>query len=416
MGRSRWGILSLATAAVVGVAVGATLATQLPGNWLTTDDSPLPDDVRPKTRPLRSVFEGPDARRETVAVTLVPMVADVGQPTDLAFVPGHPDRLVVASKWGSLHLIDLADGLREFWVWLEVDEALECGILGVALHPEFERNGRFFVNHVPEPSERRATVVSEFRVNPHTLRRPRRVADLIAVPQPEGTHNGGQIAFGPDGMLYVALGDGAAGGNPYHTAQDRGSLLGSLLRLDVSKPGTYRVPPDNPFVGVAGVRPEIWAYGLRNPWRFTFDPRGRMVVGDVGQASWEEVDLVAAGDNLGWSVREGAGCYDATGGCRGGGMVDPVYAYGHLEGVSITGGVVWEAGGVLDGAYVFGDFGTGRLWALRLPERVEPIDDVIALGRFEISPTAFARDVRGRVWVADFRGERVFRIDPVPER
>lgn len=404
------GILRTAVGTVIGVAFGAALATQVPGEWIGLVPPPVTDPVRPTSRPLNPRFEGRDRERPRVLVRLVPRVVDVGQPTDLAFVPGHPDRLAVTSKWGSVHLVDLTRGEREFWIWNEVNDELECGVLGIAFHPDFESNGRFFVYLVPRETKR-STAVREFRVDPRTLRRPELVGDVFVVEQPAGTHNGGQIAFGPDGMLYVGLGDGSAGGDPFLTAQDRSSVLGSLLRLDVSERGRITVPPDNPFVGQAGVRPEIWAFGLRNPWRFTFDDLGRAIVGDVGQAAWEEVDIVQAGDNLGWSIREGTQCHRPPTGCPDDGFVEPIHVYDHLEGVSITGGVIWQAPGALFGRYLFGDFGTGRLWALDVPETVAPVRDVIALGRFEISPTAFTRDPNGGVWVTDFRSEMVFQIE-----
>ena len=267
-----------------------------------------------------------------------------------------------------MHLVDLPRGLREFWLWFEVSDALECGVLGIAFHPEFENNGRFFVDYVPHGGEEdRRTVVTELQVDPRTLRNPFRIADILEVPQPAGTHNGGQIAFGPDGMLYVALGDGSAGGDPFLNGQNPANRLGSLLRLDVSRTGAATVPPDNPFVDTPGYHPQIYARGLRNPWRFTFAPDGRVIVADVGQSRWEEIDLVEPGDNLGWSEREGFDCYSPLEGCETTGFVDPIYTYGRTEGASITGGVIWHAPGELQGHYLFGDFVTGRLWAWNCP-------------------------------------------------
>ena len=412
---SRAGCLRSALGAAAGLIVGVGIASQFPSAPVAPDDPPPErDSVRPEGwPPLSPVWDGPDVDRERVDVQLVPMVANIGQPTDFTFVPGHPDRLIAASKWGSLSLVDLAAGLREHWVWTEVTDALECGVLGVALHPQFADNGRFWVSLTPRPARDDAfySAVREFRVDPASLRQPRAVADILTVRQPAGTHNGGQLAFGPDGMLYVAFGDGSVGSDPHRSGQNRRSLLGALLRLDVTPPGTYRVPPDNPFVGDLEALPHIWAYGLRNPWRFAFAPDGQLVVADVGQNRWEEVNVVGAGDNLGWPVREGRECYEPPEGCVHDGMVDPVYTYGRLEGVSITGGMVWTAPGPLNGKYIFGDFGTGRLWAMTLAGSNEPVDDVVALGRFDISPSAFARDPEGQVWVADFRAEALYRID-----
>jgi len=400
----------------VGLALGAVVASQVPAAWF--DVGRPPDPVGAEGPPLEPVLDGPDARRHAIAVKLVPMIVDVGQPTDLAFVPGHPDRLVVTSKWGSIHLVDVPRGLREFWIWLEVHDGLECGVLGIAFHPDFERTGRFFVNHVPATDDPDAlrTVVTEYRVDPRTLREPKRVADLLSTDQPAGTHNGGQLRFGPDGMLYVALGDGGAGGDPFRSGQDLTRRLGTILRIDVSEPGSGRPPSDNPFVRTEGADPLIWAWGLRNPWRFTFAPGGRLIVADVGQSRFEEIDVVQAGDNLGWSLVEGPDCFQPPEDCRHEELVDPVYVYGRLEGASITGGEVWEAPGPLQGRYLFGDFVTGRLWAMPVPRARERVESVIALGRFDISPTAFTRDPDGALWLADFRAETVFRIEPVATR
>lgn len=391
-------------ASIAGLVLGGLAAL-----WLGRA-RPVRIEASPVGPPLAGTFDGPDVGRARRPVRLVPVISDVGQPTDIAFVPGQPNKVVVASKWGSLHLIDLAAGSRENWLWLPVYDGLEGGILGIAFDPEFADSGRLWGHHTPRSEGDISTVLSEIRVDPVSLRVPEVVGDLLSVPQPHGTHNAGQIAFGPDGMLYVALGDGMAG-DPGRRSQDRSQLLGSLLRLDVSPEAAYTVPPDNPFVGQPGVRPEIWAYGLRNPWRFTFDEAGRAVVADVGEARWEEVNLVSAGDNLGWPEREGRQCYQPPEGCPQRGRTDPVLVYDHEEGISVTGGVVWTAGGPLRGRYLYGDFGTGRLWAAELPADGMPVRAVTALGHFDISPSAFVRAPDGRVWVADFRSEQVYRIE-----
>ncbi|MEL6346902.1 MAG: PQQ-dependent sugar dehydrogenase [Myxococcota bacterium] len=394
---------SVALASLAGLFIGGVVA-------YTSTRRPTIVDARPVGPALTGIFEGIDIERRQIPVRLIPVVEGVGQPTDLAFVPGHPDKLIVSSKWGTLHLVDLTAGTRTDWLWLPVLDALEGGVLGVAFDPEFKRSGRLFVHHNPRSGDAVLSVLSEIQVDPQTLQDPEMVGDLLTIPQPYGTHNAGKIAFGPDGMLYMVLGDGKAG-EPMRRSQDRSSLLGSLLRLDVSSVGTYTVPKDNPFVGVPGVRPEIWAYGLRNPWRFSFDRRGRPVVADVGEARWEEINIVAAGDNLGWPEREGWDCYEPPEGCPRAGRIDPVLTYDHTEGISITGGVEWAADGPLRQMYLFGDFGTGRLWAAQLPFPRRPIRQVTALGRFNISPTAFVRAPDGQVWVADFRSERVYRIE-----
>lgn len=418
--RKRW--LALA-AALLGLGVGAALAWQLPPFGEPVGGA-LPGSLRPlepvglDVAPLDPAFDGPDLVRERIGVQLEAVVGDVGQPTDLRFVPGWPEQLVVTSKWGAVHRIDLTTELRAQWIWLDVHDGLECGVLGVAFHPDFARNGRLFVNHCPAAREGQGlrTVVTEFRTDPATLTLPERVADVWSTDQPAGTHNGGQIRFGPDGHLYVALGDGAAGGDPEGSGQDVGSPLGALLRLDVSTPGEARPAADNPFVDDPAAHPAVFATGLRNPWRFAFTPDGRLVVGDVGQSRFEEIDVVRAGDNLGWSRVEGRACFEPAEVCDLDAFVPPLHVYGRDEGASVTGGVVWTGDGPLGGRYLFGDFATGRLWAMDLPDGRRPVDAVFALGQFAVNPSSFTVGPDGDVWLADFRSERVYRIVVVPDR
>lgn len=378
------------------------------------DSTPVPTAAA-SASPQEGRFEGLDTDRPQLATRLVPVITGVSQPTDLAVVPGHPDRAVVLSKGGTASLVDLQTGEHSPWITLEVATTSELGLLGIAFHPDFESSGRLFLNHTPpRGGGKAATVISERRTDPRTLSPPVQVGDLLSVDQPYQNHDAGQLAFGPDGMLYVGLGDGGFRNDPLGAGQDRSTLLGSMLRLSVDTPGAYTVPGDNPFVGTPGVRPEIWAYGLRNPWRYAFAPDGRLIVADVGQNTWEEIDLVSRGDNLGWRIREGASCFDPAEGCPTAGLTDPIYTYGREDGSSITGGVVWTAPGPLQGRYLFGDFVTGRLWALLLPEPGTPpaTAGVTALGRFEIRPSAFARTADGQVWVADFIGGAIYRIEP----
>ncbi|MBX2800804.1 MAG: PQQ-dependent sugar dehydrogenase [Myxococcales bacterium] len=400
--------------AAIALLVGGALLTHTGRRILLVllDDTPTPAAAT-TVRALQPIFDGLDATRPQQPVVLQPLITGVPAPTDVAFVPGHPTRVVVLSKTGTATLASTTDGTLQPWLQLPVATTSELGLLGIAFHPDFEANGRLFVNHTPErPLAAAATVVSELSTDPHTLSAPSHTADLLEVAQPYPNHDGGQLAFGPDGKLYVAFGDGGFRADPLDAGQDRSTLLGSIVRLDVAQPGVASAPHDNPFVDLPGARPEIWAWGLRNPWRFHFDPRGRMVVADVGQSRWDEVSLVQRGDNLGWRLREGSHCFDPATDCPTDGLVDPVYEYGRDDGVSITGGVVWTAPGPLQGRYVFGDFGTGRLWALQLPERRAPTTDVLALGRFPINPAAFARDPDGRVVVADYGSGAIFAIQP----
>jgi glucose/arabinose dehydrogenase len=232
----------------------------------------------------------------------------------------------------------------------------EEGLLGLALDPDFARNQTLYVNYTaPRPLR---TVVSRFRNGKEQV--------LLTFNQPYANHNGGCLQFGPDGMLYVGTGDGGSGGDPHGNGQNRATLLGKLLRLDVH--GRSLVPPDNPYVGNRhGWRPEIWAYGLRNPWRFSFDlDTGKLWCADVGQDRVEEVDVIRKGGNYGWNTMEGSECF-RTQGCNRQGLELPVAEYHHDQGQSITGGYVYRGARVpsLRGAYVYADFVSGKIWQLR---------------------------------------------------
>lgn len=396
--------------ALVVVAVQTETARRQLVVWM---DPVGPVAVAAEVHGLGATIDGADAGREVLAVTLEPVLKGVSQPTDLAPIPGHPEQLVVLSKLGTAYL-GTVGGTAAPWFTVAVEQASELGLLGIAFHPRFADNGLFWIDATPALGGRLATQVSRWHVDPGTLSDPVLQEVVLEVAQPYANHDGGQIAFGPDGMLYVALGDGGYRNDPQGNGQNTGTLLGAILRIDVDGGSPYRIPADNPLVGRPGARGELWVWGLRNPWRFAFDPRGRLLVGDVGQNTREEIDLAAKGDNLGWRIREAELCFDPTEGCPTEGLVDPIWSYGRSEGVSVTGGVISTAPGPLSGRYVFGDFASGRLWALRPPEERQRVKDVTALGRFPVSPSAFARAPDGGVWVADFRGGAVYRLVSAP--
>lgn len=365
---------------------------------------------------LEPEYAGADAGRRQVAVKLVPVAEGLSQPTDLQPVPGQPDLMVVLQKKGQARWLEPDTGKTGRWFEVKVETASEQGLLGLAFHPKFTENGRFFLNYVIETSAGDVTRVAEWKVQPGQdlrLSKPTEVRTVLEVPQPYVNHNAGQLAFGPDGMLYVGLGDGGAANDPQGHGQDLGTLLGAMLRLDIDGERPYAIPKDNPFVGRDGVLPEIWAYGLRNPWRYAFTPGGELVVADVGQNKWEEVTIVRRGENHGWNKREAAHCFPPGRACEKGDLVDPVYEYGREEGISITGGYVYTGETIpeLKGKYVFGDFGTGRLWAIDLPadRRLVPAKEALSLGRWPIAPASFGQDARGELYIADFNG-RVLKL------
>jgi len=406
----RWSLVG-AVAALVLVVSAARSDSVKRLLVATLDATPAPAAAA-QVEVLQPTLDGRDTTRRPIAVQLVPVITGIAQPTDLAFVPGQEDQVVVLSKTGVATWVDLTTGAQRPWLKVDVATTSELGLLGIAFHPNFPTDPRFWLNNTPSRGGRAAaTVVDEWRMDDAGAAH--RVRTVIEVEQPYQNHDAGQLKFGPDGMLYVAMGDGGFRADPNNAGQDGTTLLGAMLRLDVSGPEPYRVPPDNPYVGHATFRPEIWSTGLRNPWRFTFDPTGRMVIADVGQDAWEEIDLVAPGDNLGWRLREGRHCFDPVTDCPTAGLVDPIYEYGRDDGISVTGGVVWTAPGALQGKYLFADFGTGRIWALDLPEQVRATESVWALGRFEINPSTFVRAPDGTAWIAGFVKGAVYRIQPV---
>ena len=290
----------------------------------------------------------------------------------------------------------------------------EEGLLGLAFDPAFAENGRFFVYY--SAAGPRRSVLSRFErlgdgANPDSE------LVILEIEQPYRNHNGGMIAFGPDGHLYVALGDGGSADDPQGNGQDPSTLLGSVLRIDVrnaSEAQLYVAPPDNPFASDGRGRPEVWAYGLRNPWRFSFDREtGELWAGDVGQNQFEEIDVVRAGANYGWNTMEGAHCFERSV-CDQSGLTLPVAEYSHAQGCSVTGGYVYRGSAVpsLAGWYVYGDFCTGRIWAV-------PADGQQGLEGVEIadsgfSVSSFGEDANGELYVIDYGGS-VYRATGVAD-
>ena len=300
------------------------------------------------------------------------------KPVDLQSPRDGSNRLFVVEQGGIVRVFSNQPDARTSDVFLDLGDKVntegnEMGLLGLAFSPAFASDKTFFVDYTAAKWTRRITRVSRWRANGN-------VADaksedvVIEIAQPFSNHNGGQVAFGPDGMLYVGMGDGGGAGDPQGNGQNRAALLGKLLRLDVSK-HPYVIPADNPFRGNrSGWKEEVWAYGLRNPWRFSFDrATGKLWAGDVGQVTWEEIDVVEKGKNYGWDCREGTRAYEParerSSACEGAsGFVDPVWSYGRDEGISVTGGYVYRGKALPDlvGWYVYADYGTGRVWALSL--------------------------------------------------
>ena len=338
--------------------------------------------------------------------------------TDFAQPDDGLDRIFVTEQAGRIRVFPNAQLAGQAGTFLDIADRVsednnEEGLLGLAFDPDYGSNGYFYVYY--SASGPRRSVVARYSSSPDDPTVADRDSELIVmeIPQPFGNHNGGQIAFGPDGYLYIGLGDGGSGGDPRGNGQNAGTLLGAVLRVDVSgvlAEEGYRVPPDNPFVGVAGAREEIWAYGLRNPWRFSFDREsGLLWVGDVGQNRWEEIDVVRKGLNYGWNTMEGAHCFSPSSNCDMAGLELPVVEYGRSEGCSVTGGYVYRGTAipVLQGAYVYGDFCSGMIWGLRYDG--ESVTEQRLLVESNLNITSFGQDLAGNLYILS-RDEGIYSL------
>ncbi len=334
-------------------------------------------------------------------------------PLFLTAAPGATQRLYVATQGGRIFVFPKIPEPRTAGVFLDIRSRVtqrggEEGMLGLAFHPDFAGNRSLYVYYTPADRPRR-TVISRFRATSADVADPASEQVLLTIAQPYSNHNGGMLAFGPDGYLYVGVGDGGSGGDPHDNGQRLDTLLGKILRLTADG----KAPPDNPFAGTRGARPEIWAYGMRNPWRFSFDrATGALWVGDVGQNKWEEIDRVVKGGNYGWRVYEGAAPYARSGVQPASDYLPPVATYGHEAGCSVTGGYVYRGKAVaqLRGHYVYADFCSGTVWAL------DAADDGPRVGRAignVPNPSSFGEDADGELYLTSFTG-RLYRLSPLP--
>lgn len=369
-----------------------------------------------------AVFDGADASRPQLSVTLQAVATGFNQPTDIQFPPNDREHMLVLEKEGRAWLLQRdpqgAFSSRTALLTLTIPSDAEQGLLGAAFHPRFAENGRLFVHHTATTANGDSSRIAEWIITDPSAATWEITAGetILTLPQPYANHNAGQIAFGPDGFLFVGFGDGGWRDDPHEHGQNPQTWLGSMLRIDVdsrTESTAYAIPTDNPFVDDPDIPDETWAYGLRNPWRFSFDPMGRLIVADVGQNAWEEVSIVPRGGNMGWNHWEGSHCFRESCADIAPGTA-PIYEYAHTEGQSITGGLVAQhgEGDVLSGKYIFGDFVSGRMWALDLPEVDSQAPATVhALGRWGMLISTFGRDSTGRLYVADFGTGTIYRMD-----
>jgi len=343
-------------------------------------------------------------------LALSPVLSGLTNPVDLQFPNDASGRMFVVQQPGLIRIA--TNGSLAPTPFLDITGSVtfggEMGLLGLAFHPQFPQNHLFYVHYDRTVGSQIESVIAEYRVSagdPNQVD-PNSERILLTVNQPFTNHKGGQIAFGPDGLLYIGLGDGGNEGDPLGNGQNNQVLLGKMLRIDVDHqdPGKqYAIPPTNPFVGGSGL-PEIWAYGLRNPWRFSFDRGSRQLfAGDVGQDSFEEIDILTSGGNFGWNTMEGMHCYNPSTGCNMSGLILPIAEYSHSEGDAVMGGHVYHGNAIpgLAGAYIFGDFGSGTIWELTQSGGSWTRTKLLSSGK---NISSFGEDVAGELYVVDYAG------------
>jgi glucose/arabinose dehydrogenase len=351
-------------------------------------------------------------------VRLAAVARGLSRPLFVTQPPGEDSRLFVVEQGGTVRIVRGGQLVTTPFLDLtsELDSSAgERGLLGLAFAPDYATSGLFYVAHTaPGP----AGVVRRFRVSADPNRADPGSGELVlSMADPAGNHNGGMIAFGPDGYLWIGTGDGGSAGDPWDNAQNPNSLLGKMLRIDVAT-RPYRIPAGNPWADRPGARPELWAIGLRNPWRFSFDRvTGELWVGDVGQFQWEEIDVEdprrGGGLNYGWRTLEARHCYSPKSGCDAAGLHLPVYEYGHDRGCSVTGGYVYRGQAIagLRGHYLFSDYCRGTVWALSRP--AEGGAAVALLLESQRSISSFGEDNRGELYLCDHRQGELLRLEAV---
>ncbi|MHC5025257.1 MAG: PQQ-dependent sugar dehydrogenase [Planctomycetota bacterium] len=378
--------------------------------------------------------DGPLAQAEPVAGGSLPRVrmkpvfplVKLRRPIGLLQAGDGSGRFFVLEQYGRIMVID-DNKATEARTFLDIRKGVharhnEEGLLSAAFHPDYATNGRFFVFH--SAKDPRRGVLAEYRVSSDDPNAAdpdaRRV--VLEIESEWGNHNGATILFGPDGMLYVSVGDGGLANDPLSAGQDLSTVLGSIMRIDVDAGGggPYAIPGDNPFVDRDGARGEIWAYGLRNVWRMSFDRKtGELWAGDVGQNRWEEINLIVRGGNYGWKAREGLHEFSPGASTPADPFIDPVVEYGRAQGISVTGGYVYRGAAIpaLQGVYLYADYQSGRLWGLRYEDGSVTANEEIIREYDRRHVTSFGEDTAGEVYVVTFdrqdaRGTsgKVFRL------
>lgn len=381
-----------------GVRATCVLCVALAGHWChaqDVDQSPLPitaEDAFPNLR--------------------------IPRPVVLTHAGDGSGRIFVGEQFGRVHVFPKDRNIDTTKTFLDIRSKVtyeeienEEGFLGLTFHPRYRQNGYFFVYYTTSDAPH-TSVISRFQVTANDPDRadPRSELEIMRIKQPSWNHNGGTILFGPDGMLYIGLGDGGRSRDPWGHGQNLNTLHGSILRIDVDRHENgkqYAVPPDNPFVGRQDARPEIWAYGLRNVWRMAFDPQtGVLWAADNGEDLWEEIDLIERGGNYGWNLREGHTKFGLEGSPPRPDLIEPIWDYHHDVGMSIIGGCVYRGPRLkqLNGAYLYGDYVVGSLWALRYDPQRKRVTENRPIKSTGMPVMTFGEDEDGEVYVTTMLG------------
>ncbi len=337
-------------------------------------------------------------------------------PVDIQDPNDATNRIFIVSQVGKIFVIQNDKDVKSAYVFLNIEDKVlfggEQGLLGLAFHPDYKTNGYFYIDYTADNPRR--TVIARYKVSADpNLALTNSEEILIEQNQPFSNHNGGQIVFGPDGYIYISFGDGGSAGDPGNRAQDLTNMLGKIIRInvDIKENGkNYGIPTDNPFIGnSSGYLEEIYAYGLRNTWRFSFDNSGNLWGADVGQNKWEEINLIKKGGNYGWRIMEGLHCYNPSSNCDQTGLIMPVWEYGHNSegGYSITGGFVYELDNLKDlkDRYIYADYVSGNIWSFDLSSSTNKL-----ITHFDGQISTFGMDKNKNLYFADYSSGSIYKF------
>ena len=414
------GLLTLLTACSGGGG-GSDAPSQPPSATQPAPEPPPPAPPPPTAPPPTP----PPA--STLEVQRVFPNLSFSQPVSMRQAPGDSSRWYIVEQSGVVRVFNNDQATNASSVFVDIsarvnDNFSESGLLGMAFHPGFPSTPAVYLSYTGGGGPL-ISILSRFQLDNTGLALDPASEDvLLRITQPQSNHNGGDLAFGPSGFLYASFGDGGGSGDPGENAQNVGNLLGTVIRINIDGSSPYEIPTDNPFFGSslcvlgssAGQCPEIFAWGLRNPWRVSFDSMtGDLWVADVGQSAWEEIDRIVLGGNYGWNDREGAHCFDPPSACATG-FEEPVTEYDHAVGRSVTGGYVYRGTTIADlfGWYLFGDFVSGRIFAIPADSQPTVVPEVVGNAGFNI-PT-FAVDADGELYVIAYGAGTIHQVVAAP--